>query len=91
MGEFQKIKTALLNISDSMNQVMLGINDSSGRVSVGAAELATASQIPAEGAEQQAASIAQLAATTHTVTDQVEKQPSGSRGFCQKQLPGPPI
>ncbi len=72
VGEFQKIKTALLNISDSMNQVMLGINDSSGRVSVGAAELATASQILAEGAEQQAASIAQLAATTHTVTDQVE-------------------
>ena len=30
VGEFQKIKTALLNISDSMNQVMLGINDSPG-------------------------------------------------------------
>ncbi len=72
VGEFQKIKTALLNISDSMNQVMLGINDSSGRVSVGAAELATASQILAEGAEEQAASIAQLAATTTSVADQVE-------------------
>lgn len=72
VGEFQKIKTALLNISDSMNQVMIGINESSERVSVGASELASASQVLAEGAEQQAASIEQLAATTNTVADQVE-------------------
>ncbi len=72
VGEFQKIKTALLNISDSMNQVMVGINDSSERVSVGATELATASQVLAEGAEVQAASIEQLASTTNTVADQVE-------------------
>ena len=71
-GEFQKIKTALLNISGSMNQVMLGINESSERVSVGANELASASQVLAEGAEVQAASIEQLAATTNTVADRVE-------------------
>ncbi len=72
VGEFQKIKAALLNISSSMNQVMVGINESSERVSVGAAELATASQTLAEGAETQAASIQQLAATTNTVANQVE-------------------
>lgn len=72
VGEFQKIKTALLNISDSMNQVMEGINESSERVSVGAGELATASQVLAEGAEEQAAAIEQLTATTTTVADQVE-------------------
>ncbi len=72
VGEFQKIKTALLNISDSMNQVMLGINESSQHVSVGASELASASQILAEGAEQQAASIEQLTATTATVAEQVD-------------------
>ncbi len=55
-----------------MNQVMLGINESSERVSVGANELASASQVLAEGAEVQAASIEQLAATTNTVADQVE-------------------
>ncbi len=38
-GEFQKVKTALLNISGSMNQVMVGINESSERVSVGANDL----------------------------------------------------
>lgn len=73
VGEFQKIKTALLNISSSMNDVMEGINTSSGRVSVGAAELATASQMLAESAELQAASVEELAATTNTVADHVEE------------------
>ncbi len=72
VGEFQKIKTALLNISDSMNQVMAGISESSEHVSVGAMELASASQVLAEGAEEQAAAIEQLTATTATVAEQVE-------------------
>jgi methyl-accepting chemotaxis protein len=72
VGEFQKIKTALLNISDSMNQVMIEINKSSDQVSIGAAELAAASQVLAEGAEEQAASIEQLSATTNNLADQVE-------------------
>ena len=75
-GEFQKIKTALLNISDSMNQVMASINESSEHVSVGASELATASQMLAEGAEQQASSIEQLTETTNAVADQVESSRS---------------
>lgn len=71
VGEFSKIKTALLNISDSMNDVMKGINETSERVSVGASELASASQMIAEGAEVQAASVEEIAATTNTVADQV--------------------
>ena len=73
VGEFQKIKDALINISDSMNEVMQGISDTSERVSVGASELASASQMIAEGAELQAASVQQIAATTNTVADHVEK------------------
>lgn len=72
-GEFQKIKTALLNISSSMNDVIEGINASSERVSVGASELANASQMLAESAELQAASVEQLAATTATVAEHVEE------------------
>ncbi len=75
-GEFQKIKTALLHISESMSQVMTGINESSERVSIGATELATASQVLAEGAEEQAASIMQLTDTTNSVADQVESSRS---------------
>lgn len=72
VGEFQKIKDALINISNSMNNVMEGINETSERVSVGATELASASQMIAEGAEVQAASVQQIAATTNTIADHVE-------------------
>ncbi len=78
VGEFQKIKTALLNISDSMSQVMTGINESSEHVSVGASELASASQILAEGAQNQASSVEQLTATTATVAEQVEDSRKGA-------------
>lgn len=73
VGEFQKIKTALLNISSSMNEVMEGINTTSERVSIGASELASAAQLIAEGSELQAASVEELAATTNTVADHVEE------------------
>ncbi|MDE7029019.1 MAG: HAMP domain-containing protein [Lachnospiraceae bacterium] len=73
VGEFQKIKTALLNISTSMNDVMESINTSSEHVSTGASELATASQTLAESAELQAASVEELAATTNSVADHVEE------------------
>lgn len=73
VGEFQKVKTALLNISSSMNEVMEGINATSERVSIGASELASAAQMIAESSELQAASVEELAATTNTVADHVEE------------------
>lgn len=75
-GEFQKIKNALFHISDSMNQIMTGIHESSASVSTGAKELATASQALADGAQTQAANIDQLTATTDMVTEQVENSRS---------------
>jgi len=73
VGEFQKIKNALINISESMNNVMKHISETSGQVSVGASELADASQMIAEGAQTQAASVQQLAATTTEVADKVQE------------------
>lgn len=73
VGEFQKIKNALLNISESMNEVMKHIGETSGQVSIGASELADASQMIAEGAQTQAASVQQLAATTTEVADKVQE------------------
>ncbi|MCI9082755.1 MAG: HAMP domain-containing protein [Lachnospiraceae bacterium] len=73
VGEFQKLKTALLNISSSMNEVMLGISNTAEQVSVGATELANASQVLANGAETQAASVQELVATTTTINEQVQE------------------
>ena len=71
VGEFQKLKVALVEISRSMNEVMEGINESAKQVAVGASELASASQVLAEGAGSQAASVEELAATSNSVLEQV--------------------
>lgn len=73
VGEFQKVKKALINISDSMNEVMLGINETARQVSAGADDLARASQGIAEGAGTQAAAVEELVATATSITDQVEE------------------
>lgn len=73
VGEFDRVKMALMNISESMNEVMTGINDSSNQVSAGAEELARASQGLAEGAGTQAAAVEELVATSTTVAEQVQE------------------
>lgn len=72
VGEFRKVKDALVNISDSMNDVMEKIHDSAEQVSEEAAELANASQVLAEGAGTQAAAVEQLVATTVSVEEKVQ-------------------
>ncbi len=73
VGEFQKVKEALLHISESINEVMHNIKDSSEQVSVGSDDLAKAAQGLAEGAETQAATIQELVASAVTVANQVEE------------------
>lgn len=73
LGEFQKVKEALLNISSSMSEVMDHIQTSAGQVSVGASELSNASQVLADGAGTQAAAVEELVATTSTVEEQVQE------------------
>lgn len=72
VGEFQKLKAALLNISSSMNDVMQGISDSSQMVASSANELAQAAQGLAEGSGTQAAAVEELVATSTSVAEQVE-------------------
>lgn len=72
-GEFEKLKGALFNVSDSMNAVMRGITSSAQQVSTGASDLANASQSLAEGAGAQAAAVEELAATAAAVSEQVQQ------------------
>lgn len=73
LGEFQKLKAALLNISDAMNDVMRNIHHSAQQVSTGASDLAKASQVLAEGAGSQAAAVDELVATTVSIEEQVQE------------------
>ena len=78
VGEFQKVKEALLHISGSMNEVMTNIAETANQVSVGSDDLAKAAQGLAEGSESQAAAIEELLATATTVADQVEENKNDS-------------
>ena len=72
VGEFQKVKQALMNISASLKDVMQGMNQSANEASSGADDLARAAQGLAEIATTQAAAVEELLATT-TVVEQVEE------------------
>ena len=78
VGEFQKVKEALIHISESMKEVMTNIIETANQVSVGSDDLAKAAQGLAEGSESQAAAIEELVATTITVADQVEENKNDS-------------
>ncbi len=73
IGEFRKVKDALLHISGSMREVMEGIVDSASQVSSGANDLANGAQSLAEGTGTQAAAVEELLATSETVLQQVEE------------------
>lgn len=78
VGEFQKVKDALNNISASMTEVMTSIVEGANQVSGGSDELATAAQTMAENTETQAAAIEELLATATTVADQVKENRDNS-------------
>ena len=73
VGEFKKLKDALLLISSSMIEVMENIHNSSEQVSGGAGELANTSQSLAETAGNQAAAVQELVATSATIMEQVKQ------------------
>lgn len=84
VGEFQKVKQAMLNISAAMSDVLNDINESAYQVSAGADDLAKASQGLAEGAGTQAAAVEELVATTATIVEQVEENRKDSEESAQE-------
>lgn len=84
VGEFQKVKVALLNISATMREVMEGINSSSSQVSSGADELARSSQSLAESSSNQAAAVEELVATSTMVAEAVEQNKIQSEESAKK-------
>lgn len=86
VGEFQKVKQALVNISDSMNEVMLGISESAEQVTAGADDLARASQSLAGGAGTQAAAVEELVATATSITEQVEENKAEAENSAKEAM-----
>ncbi len=78
-GEFAKVKTALLHISASMQDMMHNIIQSSEQVLSGANDLSKAAQSIAEGASTQAASVEELVATAVSVSEQVNENTQSAK------------
>lgn len=86
VGEFQKVKVALMNISGSMNEIMEEISNTASQVSSGADDLANASQGLAEGASTQAAAVQELVATASTIAEQVEENRKDAEASARETI-----
>lgn len=69
-GEFQVIKTALENISQSLNHTLSLINESSEQVNQGAVHVSSSAQALATGATEQASSLEELTASVVEISNQ---------------------
>ncbi len=85
-GDFAKVKEGLINISESMQNIMTDIINTSSQVSAGSEDLARAAQSIAEGASTQSASVEELVATTTAVTDQVKENTSAAQVAADETL-----
>lgn len=79
VGDFARIKTALENISVSLNQTMAQINQASDQVSVGASQLSAGAQTLSQGATEQASAVEELSATIEDLSRQVRANAADSR------------
>ncbi len=78
VGEFEKVKDALNNISASMMEVMTSIVAGANQVSSGSDDLAKVAQGMAENTETQASAIEELLATATTVAEVVKENRDNS-------------
>lgn len=72
-GDFKKLYESMRGLRDQMTETLLSIGEASNQVSAGSDELATASQILAEGATNQANSVMVLHSTISDITEAMEK------------------
>lgn len=78
-GEFEKIKTALDEISESMNSTMGQLRVSSSEVAAGAEQVANGAATLSQGSTEQAAEVEALAEHINSVSDSVHKVARGAQ------------
>lgn len=71
-GDFAPIRSAMQNISDSLNEVIGRISHSAQNVNSSASQVESGSKTLAQGATEQASTIQELSATTKEVSGKVE-------------------
>ena len=71
-GEFEKLKTALDNITSSLNSTLMEIDVAADQVAMGAEQVSDGAQALASGSTEQASSIEQLVATIEEMSKQIK-------------------
>ena len=70
VGEFSKIKDALLNIQGTLTETMTSIAQSAEQVNAGAEQIASGAQALAQGATEQASSVQELSSAVQELSSQ---------------------
>lgn len=70
-GEFRSVQLSIQNLTNSLNDVMAKITQSSDQVASGAEQVANSAQALSQGATEQASSIEELAATINDISNNI--------------------
>ncbi|WP_419726498.1 methyl-accepting chemotaxis protein [Terrisporobacter petrolearius] len=79
-GEFEKIKDSLIQLSEIFKHTIGQIIETSENVALGSREIATASQVLADGALYQANTTEELTSTVNDLSDRVSKNAESALG-----------
>lgn len=85
-GEFSSIKTALLNISETLTDALGQIKVSSDHISSGADQVSSVAQSLSQGATEQASSIEELSAAIAQVTNQINDNARNAQDARDKTI-----
>ncbi len=79
IGDFQSIKSSLLQTSNELNNTFVQIHTASEQVSAGSDQVAAGAQALSQGATEQAASVEELTSTIIEVSEDLKNSASGAR------------
>lgn len=78
-GEFEKLKTALENITFSLNSTLVDIDKAADHVATGASQVSSGAQSLASGSTEQAGSIVQLVETITEISEQINSNAAAAK------------
>ena len=79
VGEFVKVKEALINISKTMSNTITQIKEASEQVASGSDQVSSGAQALSQGATEQAASVEELSATISEISNEINTNAQNSR------------
>ncbi len=83
-GEFRSVQISIQYLTDSLNDVMAKITQSSDQVASGAEQVASSAQALSHGATEQASSIEELAATINDISNNINQNAENAKETNQQ-------